>query len=358
MKFKIAVLTLSIMFSTQVLFSDGAAPAADDSTAAQEQKKPQTVVITKDTITEMKKKEVSPAVIPLQSIDYDTIESMCRPLLSEKGVMAYEANRNSVLVVDNKEVIEKIREIIKGLDAPSENIRIDVDFQNTGSTDEEALDVNVGYGKGVKPNQVIINDGKVVKPKSIAVNATDRHGSQINNNSQTIVTMSGRPASLFVGKTIADPSWLYNYKFLPPTVIVGGGSTVIIPSATPGFVMRDVGSKLMVLPRLRDDGLIDVEIYPEVSYIDGKGKNQAVRVENIVTRLTVQDGQRINIGGALNSNLNFYKNLFGPRLLSRDDKTNVLDMYLKASVMKSRKAPDADGKVDDPHSLENPYRWR
>ncbi|MFA6290633.1 MAG: secretin N-terminal domain-containing protein [Victivallales bacterium] len=355
MKMKTQASIMAILLSAQVFYAQNTAPA--DKSAA-EQEKPKTVVITRETIAEMKKNEVSPAVIPLQSIDYDTIESMCRPILSDKGVMAFEANRNSVLVVDNKEVIEKIREIIRGLDVAAANIRIDVDFQNTGSSDKENLDVRVGYGKGVKPNQVIIVNDKVVKPKSISINAADRHDTRIRNNSQTITTMSGSPASLFVGETIADPSWLYNYKFLPPTVVIGGGSTIIIPSATPGFVMRDVGSKLMVLPRLRDDGLIDVEIYPEVSYVDGKGKRQAVRVESVSTRITVRDGQRISIGGAVSSNLDFYRNLFGPRLVSRDGNTNVLDMYLKASVLKSAAGP-AGGKIpDDPHSLENPYKWR
>jgi type II secretory pathway component GspD/PulD (secretin) len=350
-----AIPILLILFSAQVFYAQNTVPEPAGGSPA-EQEKPKTVVITKETIAEMKRKELSPAVIPLQSIDYDTIDRMCRPLLSDNGVMTFEANRNSVLVVDNKEVIAKIKEIIGGLDVPAANIRIDVDFQNTGSSNEENLNVKVGYGKGVKPNQIIINDGKIVKPKSIDINATDRHGTRIRNNSQSITTMSGHPASLFVGKTIADPSWLYNYKFLPPTVIVGGGSTIIIPSSIPGFVMRDVGSKLMVLPRLRDDGLIDVEIYPEVSYMDGKGKRQAVRVESISTRMTVQEGQRINIGGAVSSNLNFYKNLFGPNLLSRDDNSNILDMYLKASVLKSSKNRDAGEKTGDSHSLENPYK--
>lgn len=357
MKIKTALSISLILLSAQISYAQATGSSATASATA-EQEKPKTVVITKETIAEMKRKETSPAVIPLQSIDYDTIDRMCRPFLSDTGVMTYEVNRHSVLVVDNKEVIAKIKEIIGALDVPAANIRIDVDFQNTGSSDKENLDVKVGYGKGVKPNQLIINDGKVVKPKSIGINAADRHSTQIRDNSQSITTMSGCPASLFVGKTIADPSWLYNYKFLPPTVIVGGGSTIIIPSATPGFVMRDVGSKLMVLPRLRDDGLIDVEIYPEVSYLDGKGKKQAVRVENVSTRLTVQDGQRISIGGAVSSNLDFYKNLFGPRLMSRDDNTNVLDMYLKASVLKPAKGMGAGKIPDDPHSLKNPYKWR
>jgi hypothetical protein len=355
MKMKTVVPTLLILFLAQVFYAQNTPPVPND---APVQERPKTVVITKETIAEMKRKEVSPAVIPLQSLDYDTIDRACRPLLSDKGFMTFEANRNSVLVVDNKEVIEKIRKIIGGLDVPAANIRIDVDFQNTGSSTQENLDVRVGYGKGVKPNQLIINNGKIVKPKSIGINATDRHGTQIRNNSQSITTMSGSPATLFVGKTVADPSWLYNYKFLPPTVIVGGGGTIIIPSATPGFVMRDVGSKLMVLPRLRDDGLIDVEIYPEVSYIDGKGKRQAVRVESVSTKLQVQDGQRISIGGAVSSNLDFYRNLFGPRLMSRDDNSNVLDMYLKASVLKSPKGRAPGVTPDDPHSLENPYKLR
>ncbi|HCE45723.1 MAG TPA: hypothetical protein DET40_19445 [Lentisphaeria bacterium] len=330
-------------------FAEENAPATADTKP--EQPKPKSVVI-KPT-GEFKYK-----LIPLKSIDFAIVDKICRPLLSKDGILTFEEKRGSILVGDYPENIEKIMKFLGDIDTDAVNIRIDVDFLNTGSSGGENLDVRVGYGKGIQPNQVIIVDGKVVKPKSIDISASKTSGGETRNTSQFIVTKSGFPASLFVGRTIADPSWLYNYKFLPPTVVVGGGSSVIIPASIPGFVMRDVGAKLMVLPKLRDDGLIEVEIYPEVSYIDGKGAKSSVRVESIVTKLTVQDGQKIYIGGAVSSNMNFYKSLFGPTLLSSDGKSNVLDMYLKASVMKPGKKAAELPPGTDPHSLENPYKWR
>ncbi|HBC85776.1 MAG TPA: hypothetical protein DCZ94_02355 [Lentisphaeria bacterium] len=344
MKIKTCILTLFAMISIQLFSADETVPAAD-------QKKPKTVVI-KPT-GEFKYK-----LIPLKSLDFTTVESICKPLLSEGGILTYEEKRGSILVGDAPEVIAKIVKILEDIDPDAVNIRIDIDFLNTGSGAGGGVNVEVGYGPGVKPNQIIINNGKVVHPKTYSVSASKKSDTTIRNNSQFITTKSGFPATLFVGQTIADPSWLNNYKFLPPTVVVTPASTVIIPTA-PGFLMRDVGSKLMVLPKLRDDGLIDVEIYPEVSYIDGKGANQAVRVENIVTKLTVEEGQRISIGGVVSSNQNFYKNLFGPQFLAVDNKTNVLDMYLKATVMKPRAKKAADQPAaNEGDVLKSPHQWR
>ncbi|GEM_PF-1634782 len=352
MKTRISIILFLFIIAVFSFCADEAAPAAGDNPDnAADQKKPKTVVI-KPT-GEFKYK-----LIPLKSLDFSTVDSVCRPMLSKDGILTYEEKRGSILVGDTPEVIAKIMKVLEDIDPEAANIRIDIDFMNTGSGASGGVNVEVGYGKGIKPNQVIIVDGKVVKPKSIDIKASNNSDTNIRNNSQFITTKSGYPASLFVGKTIADPSWLYNYKLFAPTVVVGGGSTIIIPN-TPGFVMRDVGSKLMVLPRLRDDGLIDVEIYPEVSYIDGKGAKKSVRVESIVTQLTVQEGQRISIGGAVSSQKEFYKNLFGPQFLSIDNKTNVLDMYLKATVLKpAAKKASEQPAANDGDVLKSPHQWR
>ena len=84
------------------------------------------------------------------------------------------------------------------------------------------------------------------------------------------------------------------------------------------------------------DGLIDVEVYPEVSYVDGNGKRQAVKVESVSTRLRMRDGQTMSMGSVINANENFYANLFGPRL-KYDDASSILDMKITARVLKPQK---------------------
>ncbi|MDX9976043.1 MAG: hypothetical protein RBU21_23895, partial [FCB group bacterium] len=77
--------------------------------------------------------------------------------------------------------------------------------------------------------------------------------------------------------------------------------------------------------------------------------------ESVSTRLTVQNGQRISIGGVVNDNREFYTNLFGPQLLSRNDSTSILDMYLTCHVMVPR---DPAATAPAIPAEENPWRQR
>ncbi len=199
------IFTFFLAFLAAILMSraDENAPATGDDATQPDQQKPKSVVI-------KPKGEFKYKLIPLKSLDFATVEKVCRPLLSSEGILTYEEKRGSILVGDYAENVDKIMKFMSDIDTDAVNIRIDVDFLNTGSGGSGNLDVKVGYGKGVKPNQVIIVDGKVVKPKSIDISASNNSDTNIRNTSQFIVTKSGFPASLFVGKTIADPSWLYN----------------------------------------------------------------------------------------------------------------------------------------------------
>jgi hypothetical protein len=334
---------------------DGTAPVGDGAPAAAPAAKPRNVVITWDPAN----REVT-ELIPLQSLTYAEVEQHCRPLLSPVGTLGNMPERGSVIVHDHQKNVNQIRAMIKALDRPAVNVRVEIDFMNTGRDAQDSLNVRLSRpGDPAVGNNLVFRDGKWVRPTEVRVNASRNRGSTTRNTSQFIMTMSGHPATLWVGKTIPDPSWLNNVRFTPTVVIMGGGGAVIIPGNDPEWVWRDVGARLMVLPYYRDNGLIDVEIYPEVTYLDGKGRHQAIRTESVSTRLTVQNGQRISIGGVVNDNREFYTNLFGPQLLSRDDSTSVLDMYLTCHVMVPRDpAAQAPVGIRDIPAEENPWRRR
>ncbi|HNQ99569.1 MAG TPA: hypothetical protein PKN52_06185, partial [Trueperaceae bacterium] len=192
-------------------------------------------------------------------------------------------------------------------------------------------------------------DGRWVRPDEIRIGGGIRRGRTTQNTSQFIMTMSGHAATLWVGRTIPDPSWLNHVRFRPTVVVMPrGGGAVVIPGNDPEWVWSDVGARLMVLPYYLDNGLIDVEIYPEVTYLDGQGRRQAIRTESVSTRLTVRDGQRVSIGGVVDENREFYVNLFGPDLLSRDNSTSILDMYLTCHVMIPRDPASGGGRSSLP----------
>ena len=286
-------------------------------------------------------------LVYLANTPYSVVEQFCKPMLSSTGNMAYLKERHSVIIYDKKSNVAKITEFIKKIDIPSVNIRIDVDFLGSGTTQNDEL--NVKFGNKKTPNinnQIIIRDGKMVKIDRVKIDAVRRSGRTTRNNSQFIVTQSGHPARLWVGKTIVDPSWLRYRKLYPAVTLImptPGGGAVVVPADDNDVEWRDIGSSLYVLPTYLGNGKIKLELYPVVSYLeddpdDVKRNRKHVRknviVQDVKTSLILKNGQRVSIGGVIGGKKDFYRSLFGPKLLSRDDSSSILDMYVTATVMK------------------------
>ncbi len=279
-------------------------------------------------------KEVS-EFIPLKSIDYQTVEQFCRPMLSETGTMGYMPEKNCVVVHDFKKNTAKIREFVESaasqLPDDDVNVRVEVEFKGAGKSRKAGFGADLSYPEK-QQGKIIIQNGKIVKPERINIDAYDNSGTTSSNTTQFIVTRSGFPARIWAGKRIADPSWMNNYRFIPLTIINRNNSTIIIPGNDPDIVWSNVGAYLYILPKYLGDGLIDVEVFPAVSYLDGKRREKSVRVESVSTRLTVKSGQKINIGGIVSGKDSFYRSLFGPDFINIDNNTSLLDMWLTATV--------------------------
>lgn len=279
-------------------------------------------------------------LLPLGASSFETVEKVCRSMMSEDGILTYEKNRNSILVYDTQKVIDKVDRFLRGIDREIVNIRINIDFVGSGSSQNDLIQVKTpfGEGRGKRP-ALIYRNGRLIKPKSTNVTLRQQRGTSTNNTSQFIVTKSGSPASIWKGKTVVDPSWLNNVILRPNVIIMSKDSTYVIPSEDPDIKWANVGASLQVLPYYYDDGTIDVEIYPSVSVIDGKGKRRAVKVTQMVSKVRVRSGQRIYIGGIISGKSEMYRNLFGPDFFSSKGGMNITDMYLTATAINPRGMP-------------------
>ena len=284
-------------------------------------------------------------LVHLATTPYSVIEQFCQPMLSSTGNMAYLKERQSVIIYDKKSNVEKIAAFIKKIDVPAVNIRIDVDFLGSGRTQNDKL--NVAFGNKETPgvnNKIIFKDGKMVEINRVNIDAARRSGTTTRNTSQFIVTQSGHPATLWVGKTVVDPSWLRNRSLAPILIFPRRPHPVIVvPNVDNDIVWRDIGSSLYVLPTYLGNGKIKLELYPVVSYLEDdpadvknnrKKIRQNVMVQDLKTSLILNDGQRISIGGLIGAKKDVYSSLFGPELFSRDSNNSILDMYVRATVMK------------------------
>jgi type II secretory pathway component GspD/PulD (secretin) len=268
-------------------------------------------------------------LIPLQSLEYSTVEKVCRPWLNEGGVLVYEKRRCSILVYDRPAVIARIRKFIASTDAPVVNIKIEINRQGAGQKNSD----KVSYYYNNPPKITHLKHGKLsIKYPN---NRWDIHSRRSSSNSTTnsfIVTQSGSPAQLWVGKSVVDPSWR-RYQRPDKTVIMNQNSTtVVVMPQKP--VMTDIGVSLQVVPRDLGNGMIEVEVYPEITEITGKRSKKAVKVTALSSKVVVKDGARISIGGVINQNRDRYTNIFGPNFFKRSEINEVMNIYLRATVMK------------------------
>ena len=267
-------------------------------------------------------------LIPLQSLEYSTVEKICRPWLNKGGVLVYEKRRRSILVYDRPAVIARIRKFISSTDTPTVNIKIEIDRQGAGQKKSD----KVSYYYHNRPKITHLKHGKVsmTYPRN-RLNIHSRRNSSSSTTSSFIVTQSGSPAQLWVGKSVVDPSWR-RYQRPAKTIIVNQNSTtVVVMPQQP--VMADIGVSLQVVPRYLGNGMIEVEVYPEITEITGKRGKKAVKVTALSSKVVVKNGARVSIGGVINQNRDRYTNIFGPNFFKRSEINEVMNIYLRATVM-------------------------
>jgi type II secretory pathway component GspD/PulD (secretin) len=285
-------------------------------------------------------------MIPLATLDFKTVDAVCASWLSKEGKLVYEEKRNSVLVYDTEYVVNKIETFIRNNDREAVNIRIEIDKTGGGATGRNRFAID-----NTMPRQqpvTVYQNGKKVsfsQQPMQKIDLSSSRGYESSNSKQFIVTKSGCAATLWSGVTMIDPSWYRNQKMNPSVIVVDNSGGVTRIDGTPDNpVWTDVGTSLMVLPRQLENGLIEVEVYPEISYLAGKGKRQSVKVESLSTRVTVQNGARVNIGGVISGKSKAYVNIFGPEFFKSKDISQVMSMYLTATIMEPGKTEKFGGR--------------
>ena len=277
-------------------------------------------------------KEKHYKMLPLGASTFDAVKPIIKDMMSKDGILTHEPARQSVLIYDTDEVIKKVSEFLRQLDMSIVNIRIDVEFAGSASGGNDAITVTPDYGdKSKKPQPWQVNK----KPKGADVKIVSRRTNSTSTTSQFIVTKSGSPASIWVGKTMIDPTWLRYATQRPDIIIVTPGGATRIQGADTDVKWANVGASLEVLPFYYDDGTIEVELYPVISCLDGKGRRQSVKVQQLSTKVRVRNGQKVFIGGLISGKKDQYSNLFGPDFFSRRSGVDATNIYLTATAVNS-----------------------
>jgi type II secretory pathway component GspD/PulD (secretin) len=217
-------------------------------------------------------------VYPMQYRTAAEAVPMVQTLLSPGGRAVSDARTNALLVVDDEETIQRIREFLAGFDKPGTMVRIRVRFDESrageragveGSARASGEDWSAGAGRPMT------KDG-------VSVRLQD--GSRLHQGSSEffVTTVSGSAAYIMVGQDI-----LYTQRWVDLTRRYARiRESVTIQRIETGFE---------VMPVILKDHA-DVEIIPRISH-GGPGTG-VIRFAEASTRLVAPVGQWVTIGGA------------------------------------------------------------
>jgi type II secretory pathway component GspD/PulD (secretin) len=261
--------------------------------------KKQDVIVVKD----LRDTEMRYKLIPLGILEYGDVNRICRPWLSPGGLLVHERTRSSILVYDTPQVIDRIASFLRRTDQDAPNIRVTFELEQENTGTELKVD-----GSKKRPTR-----GRTIKDSKFT--------------SQFIVAKSGMPALIWVGDVMADPGWVDYVKHNRGKD--NGGRQLNSPRGS-GGARVSTNVSLQVRPLWYDDGTIEVEIYPEIRYMDNQGRRRELKVLELATRVRVKEGQRVQIGGIISRQKQNYVNIFGPDFFKRKDVSKIFNMYLQA----------------------------
>lgn len=207
-----------------------------------------------------------------------------------------DTSTNSAIVTGPPEVVERIIADIKKMDVPPRQIRIDALITEINSQGRQALGLDWSWSDrssasdstGVSFTDLVGSIGYTISGGLDRFllslrNEVTAGNAQIRAN-PSLVTLEGKPASLFVGKV--------NYY----RIVTGTDTTT-----TTRLEAIEAGVSLEITARVADDGTIVMDIAPSVSDVQGYGNGDLPLIgrRRISTTVRVRDGETIAIGGLL-----------------------------------------------------------
>jgi type II secretory pathway component GspD/PulD (secretin) len=208
-------------------------------------------------------------------------------LIGAKGKAFKYSAGNELIVSTTVDLHKQISTLLKDLDHPVPNVRLDIVMGETGKT--------VDSGLGVKGSGKVIVSKKGVKTHyDFKPYARHQTTTETLNTRQSILIQSGREGTLHIGEEIPYADWLFYY------------------GRSHGYIDRDfqfetkrTGALLVANAQVLGSGpLISITLTPELRTFVGK-KYRRFRFTKVSTTVTARDGQPITIGGG-GRNREFY----------------------------------------------------
>jgi len=228
------------------------------------------------------------------------LEKVLSGMLSKGGALNVETRTNSIVVTDLPEVISEIDSMIKVLDKQTPQVRI------------KAKLVQVDYG-AVKELGIVwslsnLNDASTSTHTGVGFNAAPSASrgtfllSKISSDWNLEASISALEDEN-KAEILSEPSILVTDN--QEAMILSGKKIPIVTRDFAGnqiIQFYDVALKLKVTPHISPNGVIMLELHPEISDIAGEAPGAAgpvISSQEAITKLAVKSGETVVIGGIL-----------------------------------------------------------
>jgi type II secretory pathway component GspD/PulD (secretin) len=217
-------------------------------------------------------------VYPMQYRTAAEAVPMVQSLLSPGGRAVADARTNALLVVDDEETIQRVREFLQGFDKLGKQAKIRVRFEESGARERTSVE---GRARASGEDWTV-SAGKPMRKDGVEVRLQDRSRTQQGSSEFFLMVVSGSAGYIMVGQDI-----LYTQRWID--------LTRRFARVTESLAIQRIETGFEVMPTLLKDHA-DVEIIPRISH--GAPGSRVVRFTEASTRLVAPIGQWVTIGGA------------------------------------------------------------
>jgi hypothetical protein len=236
--------------------------------------------------------------------------NVVRSVLDGDSKVFFDPTTRQLMILAPSNGQVQAERIIRQINVPPRNVRIEVAFRGRGEDTRKAASVS-GQGTAVLDN----SGGRTfvrIQPR-----LENRRTETSSSSVQQLLVASGRQASIFVGEDVPYLEWLMEYgrryRYFEERI-----------------AWQRVGASLVVEPTVIGAGpLIRVRLTPELSGLVNDNPYRT-RFANVATEVTVSDGVPFTLGGLAEKNEFYSRFLIG---LDRSGARKNLDIELTARII-------------------------
>jgi type II secretory pathway component GspD/PulD (secretin) len=252
-------------------------------------------------------------VYDLGLTDPGVAADVVRGLLSPEGRVYPDPAQHRLVVSDRPDVHARVAEALRTLNVAPRNIRIEVSARMERTDRQRQLEAS----GTVRGGPVRVGVGRRPPARTgVVIGGQDSRSRTTVDARQQLLVLSGGRATLTVAEEVPYSEWLYTWG-------LGHGLWA------QNVVWQQVGTSMVVEPRVLGNGTILVRLTPRFDYRAG-GSAQTVDVNELSTEVIVRAGEEISLGGVPFRDADFRERFLAG--FDESGQTASVEMTLRATV--------------------------